>query len=153
MRKPSAETTHSQRTDNALPFATPGRGEIVSPDTEFERRIKRLCGRWILGKRCAKDHIRDKSGSIRLYLPDKTLDSSNWVSILMVSSGCRHLTQSDLAEMRKDNLVLQKWPEYGSLRTRYMHQVSPLLWVINEVLMDDGDLHMIDPYVVLQPRG
>jgi hypothetical protein len=107
----------------------------------------------MLGKKCRKEHVADDDGSVALYLPDKTLDSSNWVSILMVSRGCRIITPEDLAEMRKNHHVLMRWPEHGAVRTRFMHQVAPLLWVANEVLMEDGGVHLIDPYVILQPKG
>jgi hypothetical protein len=141
---------------NALPYVSPGAGLTASPDTRFEQHIQRMLGRWILGKKCAKDHVRASDGSVSLYLPDKSIDASNWVEVVMVSQGCRILSQGDLAEMQKTHRVLMKWPEYGAIATRYMHQVSPLLWAANEILMEGtlqtNPLHMIDPYVVWVPK-
>jgi hypothetical protein len=106
----------------------------------------------VLGKKCSKDHLRRDDGSVALYLPDGVIDNSNWVSIIMVSSGCRILDQKTFLEMRKTENVLMNWPEFGAARSRHMHQIAPLLWVVNEVVMEDGPLHMIDPYVVTTPK-
>ena len=106
----------------------------------------------MLGKKCYKDHVRNPDGTVALWLTDKNVDTSEWVTILMVSAECRILRQADLADMQKENHVLMKWPEYGGISTRYMHQVSPLLWVANEILMEPGPLHMIDPFVDLRPK-
>jgi len=62
------------------------------------------------------------------------------------------LTQEDLAEMRREHHVLMRFPEFGAVQTRYMHQISPLLFVVNEVLIEEGPLHMIDGYVTLSPK-
>jgi len=124
----------------------------ATPDTHFENRIREIGSRWILGKKASKDHLRNPDGSVALWLPDKALDSSNWVSILMVGKGCSILRQDELAEMRKTHHVMMRWPEHGGVTTRYMHQVSELLWVVHEVLIEDGPLHMIDPYIVPVPK-
>jgi hypothetical protein len=85
-------------------------------------------------------------------MPDNVLDTSDWFSILMVGKGCKYLCQQDLEDLRQEYHVYQQWPRYGAAVTRYMHQITPLLWVINEALMDQGDLHWIDPYVVTVPK-
>jgi hypothetical protein len=121
---------------------------IDSRAESFERHIKILLGRRILGVKCRGDHLRDENGNVSFYKTEKTLDRTNWVRVIMVSSKCRNLTVGDFEKMNRTHKVFMVFPEYA--RKGFERLVGDL-WLIDERLMDESN-PSLKPFIQLEPR-
>jgi hypothetical protein len=92
-----------------------------------------MLGRFILVRKNERDHYRDESGNVLLYLTDaqvkgKQTFKCNWNTIHAVSPDCKLFTQDMIGE----RVHAPEWIDG-------MHDLGDGWWAIDERLVRDGN--------------
>ena len=133
-------------------YVHPGTGEIATQEYDIHddkviAKIKKLVGPYIMGRKCVGQHWMDEKGEVSLYKPDNILDTTNWVTVLMVSSKCKILTQEQFEEWNATNHVFMRFPEWG----HGFHKPGFQLFIVSEYMMNTHGEQM-GGFVLLEPR-
>ena len=101
-----------------------------------------LLSDYILFQKCERDHERDETGKVLVYLPQEVQDATQWCQIIKIGPKCRYLTN----DMVQGTRMFMHIPEYEQ---KGWHKIAEDLFIVREKLMNTKNTEL-KPFVYVE---
>jgi hypothetical protein len=114
--------------------------ETDTQDIDIDR-ITLLCD-YILFQKCERDHERDETGKVLVYLPQEVQDATQWCQIIKIGPKCRYLTN----DMVQGTRMFMHIPQHEEKK---WNKIAEDLFIISESLVDKKKTEL-KPFVYVE---
>ena len=101
-----------------------------------------LLSDYILFQKCERDHERDETGKVLVYLPQEVQDATQWCQIIKIGPKCRYLT-NDMVQGTRMFMHIPEDEQKG------WHKIAEDLFIISESLVDKKKTEL-KPFVYVE---
>jgi hypothetical protein len=111
-----------------------------TPDIDIDRIT--LLSDYILFQKCQRDHERDETGKVLVYLPQEVQDATQWCQIVKIGPKCRYLTN----DMVQGTRMFMHIPQHEEKK---WNKIAEDLFIISESLVDKKKTEL-KPFVYVE---